>query len=105
MLRAPDRWHSSIESRSDQPFTAKETQQTPNGSRRILAAHQGELLRPAADKISNLRGSEVSPVDWLIRKNTDQQSPCFPSIMLARSLRAAALSFQMPIEVGQHFLD
>ena len=30
------------------------------------------------DKISNLRGGEVAPVDWLIRKNTDQQSPRFP---------------------------
>src|ERR1700683_3101416 len=105
MLRTPDRWHSSIESCSDQPFTARETQQTPNGSRRILAAHQGELLRPAADKISNLRGSEVAPVDWLIRKNTEQQSPCFPSIMLARSLCAALLSFQVPIEVVPHFPD
>ena len=100
MLGPPDRGHSPIESYSDQPFTAKETQQTSNGSRRILAAHQGELLRPAADKISNLRGSEVAPVDWLIRKNTDQQSPCFPSIMLTRSRCASALSFQMPIKVG-----
>src|SRR3984957_3819134 len=105
MLRPPDRWHSSIESCPDQPFTAKETQQTPNGSRRILAAHQGELPRPEADKISNLRGSEVAPVDWLIRKNTNQQSPCLPPIMLARSLCAAALSFQMPLEVGHHLLD
>jgi hypothetical protein len=63
MLRTPDRWHSSIESCSDQPFTAKETQQTPNGSRRILAAHQGELLRSAAHKICNLPGGEVVPVD------------------------------------------
>jgi hypothetical protein len=105
MLGTPDRWHRSIESCADQPLAREESQQTPNGSRRILATHQGEFLRPAAYKISNLRGSEVIPVDWLVRKNTDQQSPCFPSIMLARSLCAAALSFQMPIEVGQHLLD
>jgi hypothetical protein len=100
MLRTPDRRHRSIESCSDQTFAAKEAQQTPNGSRWILATHQGELLRSAAHKISNLPGGEVVPVDFLIWKNTDQQSPCFPQIMFPRSLGAAALSFQMPFKVG-----
>jgi hypothetical protein len=100
MLGTPDWWHSACESCSNQPFASEEAQQTPNGRRQVLATHQGELLRPAAHKISNLPGGEVVPVDSLIWKNTDQQSPCFPSIMLARSLCAAALSFQMSIEVG-----
>jgi len=58
-----------------------------------------KLLSPAADKISNLPGGEVIPVNSLIRENTEQQSPCFPPIMFPRSLCASALSFQMPIEV------
>src|SRR5260370_15175192 len=99
MLRAPDRWHRFIESCSDQPFAAKEAQQTPNGCRRVLSAHQGEPLRPAAHEVSNLPGGEVAPVDSLIWKNTDQQGPCFPLIMLTCSLCAAALSFQVSIEV------
>jgi hypothetical protein len=100
MLRTPDRGHRSIESCSDQPFAAKEAQQTPNGSRRILATHQGEFLRSAAHKIGNLPGSKGVPVDFLSWKNTDQQSPRFPQIMFPRSLCAAALSFQVTIEVG-----
>ena len=99
MLGTPDRWHRSIESCSDQPFTREEAQQTPNGRRRVLATHQGELLRPAAHEISNLPGGEVAPVDSLIWKNTDQQGPCFPLIMLTCSHCAAALSFQVSIEV------
>ena len=105
MLGTPDRWYRSIESCPDQPFAREESQQTPNGRRRVLATHQGEFLRAAADKMSNLRGGEVAPVDGLTRKNTDQQSPRFSTIMLAGSLRAAALPFQMPIEVGQHLFD
>ena len=105
MLGTPDGWDGACQSCPNQPLAREEAQQTPDGCRRVLAAHQGKLLRPAADKISDLHGSEVVPVDWLIRKNTNEQSPCFPSIMLTRSRCAAALSFQMPIEVGHHLLD
>jgi hypothetical protein len=65
-----------------------------------LATHQGEFLRPAAHKISNLPGGEFVPTDSLIWKNTDEQSPRFQPIMLTRTFCAAALSFQMPIEGG-----
>jgi len=99
MFGAPDGGDGACQSCPNQPLAREEAQQAPDGCRRVLAAHQGKLLSPAADKISNLPGGEVIPVDWLIRKNTDQQSPCFPSIMLARSLCAAALSFQMLVEV------
>ena len=105
MRGTPDGGNGACQSCRNQPLAREEAQQTPDGCRRVLAAHQGKLLRPTADKISNLRGSEVVPVDRLIRKNTHQQSPCFPSIMLARSLCAAALPFQMPIEVGEHLFD
>src|ERR1039457_6689136 len=98
MLGTPDRWHSSIESCSDQPFAREEAQQTPNGRRRVLATHQGELLRSAAHKISNLPGGEVVPVDFLSWKNTDQQSPRFSQIMFPRSLGAAPMFFQMLIK-------
>src|SRR5260370_35248122 len=105
MLGPPDGGHGASQSRQNQPLAREEAQQTPDGCRWVLAAHQGKLLRPAAHKISNLRGSEVVPVDWLIRKNTDQQSPGLPSIMLARSHRAAALPFQMPIKGANHIFD
>src|ERR1700681_1492629 len=105
MLGPPDGGDGACKPCANQPLAREEAQQTPDGCRRVLAAHQGKLLRPAADKISNLHGREVIPVDWLIGKNTDQQRPCFSSIMLARSRCAAALSFQMPIEVGEHFFD
>src|SRR5260370_7072780 len=98
MLRPPARRHGSIEACSDQPCAGKEAQQTPNGSCRILATDQGELLRSACHKISNLPGGEVVPVDLLTWKNADQQSPCFRQIMFPRPLGAAA-SFQMPIKV------
>jgi hypothetical protein len=99
MLRTPDRRHRAIESCPDQPFAREESQQTPNGSRRILATHQGELLCSAAHKISNLPGGEIVPVDFLSWKNTDQQSPRFRQIMFPRSLGAAPLSFQMLIKI------
>ena len=105
MFRAPDGGDGACQSCPNQPLAREESQQTPDGCRWVLTAHQGKLLRPAADKISNLHGREVVPVDWLIGKNTDQQSPCFSSIMLARSRCAAALSFQMPIKVGEHLFD
>jgi len=99
MFGAPDRGDGACQSCPNQPLAREEAQQTPDGCRRVLAAHQGKLLRPAADKIGNLRGAEVIPVNSLIRENTEQQGPCFPPIMFPRSLCASALSFQMPIEV------
>ena len=62
-------------------------------------------MRPAAYKASDLRGGEVVPVNLLVCENTDQQRPGFPLIMLTRAFCAAALSFQMPIEVGQQLID
>jgi hypothetical protein len=69
------------------PSLVKKRNRLRMAGRQVLAAHQGKLLRPAVDKISNLHGREVVPVDWLIRKNTGQQSACFASIILARPLR------------------
>jgi hypothetical protein len=72
MLGTPNPWHRSVEPCSDQSLAREEAQKTPNGRRRVLATHQGELLRPAAHEIRNLPGGEVAPVDSLIWKNTDE---------------------------------
>src|SRR5260370_20405080 len=62
MFGGPGGRDGACQSCPNQPLAREEAQQTPDGCRRVLAAHQGKLLRPAADKISNLRGSEVAPI-------------------------------------------
>ena len=82
----------------------------------LLDAAAQQLGKLSSDPSARHRYSEVddpyleyAPKQFYIKmvftRFSGGQRPSFPLIMLTRAFCAAALSFQMPIEVGQQLID